>query len=62
MTDFTQGEDVLDVGRRPVWYRTVDLDGDGADDATVIYDNAGGEGGIVVVLRGLCRQSQPVGF
>ena len=62
VTDFTRGEDRLEVGRNPIWYRAVDSDGDGRNDATVLYDNAAGDGGVHAVLRGFTGELDMADF
>ena len=52
ITDFGNGRDRLDVRYRKVWFKKVDTDGDGAHDATVVYNNANASGGILAILEG----------
>jgi len=62
VTDFTKGEDKIYVFGRPVWHRAVDLDGDGVNDATALYDDASGDGGIYAVLKGFTGTLTKVDF
>jgi len=49
--DFTDGDRIdLGSGVTRVWTRRTDVNGDGTLD-TVLYDNAGGSGGIYAVLN-----------
>ena len=51
MRDFTDGDRIdLGDGVTRVWARRTDVNGDGTAD-TVLYDNAGGSGGIYAVLN-----------
>jgi Ca2+-binding RTX toxin-like protein len=48
ITDFSEGEQLLITGTNQVWYNRIDSDGDGNEDATILYNAA--NGGVVYAV------------